>query len=274
MRNIKLTLEYDGTDYGGWQTQRTKSKAQSAKCEIKTIQETIEKNLERILQERINLIGSGRTDAGVHALGQVANFKTKNPLSLNSLQMALNSLLPDDIVVKKVEEVDEKFHARYSAKSKVYQYTILNNPLPSPLLRRQTYFYPYPLNLGLLKREAKYLLGRHNFNSFCASGSGVKDTTRTIKKISVRKKVACRKNCLLLTACPVGLSFGASCQLVIIDIEANGFLYKMVRNIVGTLIDINRGKIKGIKEVINAFNRRKAGETVPAQGLCLLKVRY
>ncbi|MCD6093770.1 MAG: tRNA pseudouridine(38-40) synthase TruA [Candidatus Omnitrophica bacterium] len=260
MRNIKLTLEYDGTDYGGWQTQRAKGKEQSAKCEIKTIQETIEKNLERILQERINLIGSGRTDAGVHALGYVANFKTKNPLSINSLQMALNSLLPDDIVVKKVEEVDEKFHARYSAKSKVYQYTILNNPLPSPLLRRWTYFYPYSLNIALLKREAKYLLGRHDFSSFCASGSGVKDTTRTIKKISVSKIPATR--------------YPLPATLIFITIEADGFLYKMVRNIVGTLIDINRGKIKGIKEVLNAFNRRKAGETVPAQGLCLLKVRY
>ncbi len=267
-----MTIEYDGAGYGGWQKQKTvnsqqltvnrkqKTENRKQKTEIKTIQGTIENALEKILQEKISLIGSGRTDAGVHALEQVANFKTKNSLDINSLQSGLNSLLPADIVIKKAREIDEKFHSRYSAKSKVYQYTILNNPFPSSFLRNLTYFYPYPLNLSLLKREVKCLLGRHDFKSFCASGSGAKDTIRTIKRISVEKFPAIR--------------YPLSADLIFFTIEADGFLYKMARNIIGTLIDINREKIKNIKDVLTAKERTKAGATAPPQGLCLLKVKY
>jgi len=258
MRNIKLTIEYEGTNYGGWQKQRVKKGNGS----INTIQETIEQVLERVLREKVNLIGSGRTDSGVHALGQVANFKTSSPLGLKSLQNALNSLLPRDIMVREVEEVEEGFNACYWAKSKVYCYTILNEEFLSPFLARYTYFYPYPLNLRLMDREARCLLGKNDLRSFCASGSGAKTTIRTIKSISVQK----------LDTPPY--PFFPKSRLVVIRIEADGFLYKMVRNIAGTLIEISRGKIKGMEEVLKAKDRRKAGPTIPAHGLCLLKVNY
>lgn len=256
MRNIKLIIEYDGTNYAGWQTQLVNSKSKFTNPENNTIQRTIEKTLNKILQEEISIIGSGRTDAGVHALEQVANFKSENSLPINSLARGLNALLPDDIAIKKIEEMREDFHSRYSAKSKIYRYTILNTSFPSPILKRYSYFYPYSLNLPLIKREIKHLLGKHNFKSFCASGSGAKDAVRTIKKISVKRNTF------------------SDWKLIGITIEADGFLYKMVRNIVGTLIDINRKKLKGIKEVLKAGDRRKAGMTAPPEGLCLIKIRY
>ncbi len=141
MRNIKLTIEYDGTNYAGWQCQKSK---------VKTIQETIEKALQRILGEKIKVIGSGRTDAGVHALGQVANFKTNSTMPVGKLQKALNSSLPDDIVIAKIEEVGLDFHSRFDAKSKVYRYTILNRAYPSALLKNSVYFYPHTLNIKLM----------------------------------------------------------------------------------------------------------------------------
>ncbi len=249
MRNLKITLEYDGAHYSGWQVQ-TRQKSQ------KTIQEVLEKTLQKILQEKIRLFGSGRTDAGVHALAQVANFKTDSKILPEKLQYALNGLLPDDISVKKIEEVNLDFHSCLSAKSKVYRYTILNQPYPSALLRNATYFYRYPLDLSLMRQETHCLLGRHNFGAFCASGSSVKDTIRTIKRLSIKKS--------------------HQLGLIYIEIEADGFLYNMVRNIVGTLIEIGRGRFpKGsLKMILLSKNRKLAGPTAQAKGLCLLEVKY
>ena len=159
MRNLRLEIEYDGTRYNGWQIQRENK---DSRHKPKTIQEALESTLRKILQEKIRLIVSGRTDSGVHAKAQVANFKTKSPIELWKLQKALNALLPKDISISKVEDVSLSFNSRFEAKSKIYRYTILNSKSPSALLKNYTYFYSYPLNINLMRKEAKILLGRHN----------------------------------------------------------------------------------------------------------------
>ncbi len=245
MRNFKITLEYDGTRYAGWQAQKSK---------FPTIQETIEKVLRKIIREDIKLIASGRTDAGVHAAAQIANFKTDSQISREKLQRALNGLLPEDLSVIKIEEAGSDFHSRFTAKSKIYRYTILNRPYRSAFLKNSAFFYPYPLDLGLMRKEARALLGKHDFKAFCASASSAKDTMRTIKKIAIKKKSG----------------------LIAIDIEADGFLYNMVRNIVGTLIEIGRGRFSAgsMAKIICSKSRELSGPNVPARGLTLLKVKY
>ncbi|MCM8795261.1 MAG: tRNA pseudouridine(38-40) synthase TruA [Candidatus Omnitrophica bacterium] len=246
MRNLKLEIEYDGTNYCGWQVQKRAKKP--------SIQEVIEKTLHKIIQEKVKLIGSGRTDSGVHALGQVANFKTKSNIPLKKLQYALNSNLPSDIVIKKIKEEKPNFHSRFSAKTKLYRYTILNRKYPSVSLRNFVYFSPYPLDIKIMRKESRILLGRHNFRSFSSSDKKTKNMLRTIKKISIVKIK----------------------DLIYIDIEADGFLYNMVRNIVGTLIELGRKKLPpgSMKKILYAYDRKGAGPTAPAKGLCLLKVRY
>lgn len=247
MRNLKLEIEYDGTNYCGWQVQNcAKSKP--------SIQQTIESALQKILQEKIKLIGSGRTDAGVHALAQVANFRTKNTITVEKLKGALNGNLPQDISIHRITEVAADFNSRFSAKSKIYRYTILNRPHSSPLLRNRVYFVKYPLDLKLMRSEAKALLGRKNFKSFQSTSAKEKNPVRRIKSI----KIAGEKG------------------LVHIEIEADSFVYNMVRNIVGTLVDIGRGKFKKgeLKRILLARNRRAAGPNAPAQGLVLVKVKY
>ena len=260
MRNIRLILEYDGTNYVGWQIQK--------RHRGKTIQGTVTKALQRILQEKINLIGSGRTDSGVHAKNQVANFRTTSRIPLGNLKKALNSILPKDIAVKQIKQVALDFHSRFSATSKAYRYVILNRSCHDPFLRSFAYFYPFKLNIKLMRKEAKALLGRHNFAAFRASvalASGgqttafrsagkKKNPVKTIKKIRITKIK----------------------DLIYIDVTADGFLYNMVRNIVGTLIDIGRGRLAkgGLKKILNSQDRRLAGFTAPAKGLFLTAVRY
>jgi tRNA pseudouridine38-40 synthase len=228
------------------------SKCQSVK--VKTIQETIEEVLCKILQEKIKLIASGRTDAGVHAQAQVANFKTDSDITFNKLARALNGLLPEDIVVSKAEEAPLNFHSRFSAKSKVYRYTILNRKNPSAFLRDTVYFYPFSLNIKLMQRESRALLGRHNFKSFQASDNIERNPVRKIKKLKITKEK----------------------KLIYIDIEADGFLYNMVRNIIGTLMEIGRRRLSpgSLRKILSSQNRKYAGPTAPADGLCLLKVKY
>jgi len=266
MRNIRLTIEYDGTNFCGWQIQRGPG-SQFPGRRLPSVQETIEKTIQKILQEKIRLNASGRTDAGAHALGQVANFKTNNHISLEKLQRALNGLLPKGIAIAKAEEVSLDFHSRFAAKSKIYRYTILNSSSPSPFLRDTAYFYRYPLDTSLMQSEAKCLLGKHDFQAFCASGSSVKNTLRTIKRISIKKST--------YNLQPTTYNLKDT-PLIIIEIEADGFLYNMVRNIVGTLLEIGRGRFKKgvLRKILLSKNRRLAGPTAPAQGLCLVKVRY
>ncbi len=247
MPNLKLEIEYDGSGYCGWQVQHPRKNQ-------KTIQDTIEKALRQILRERVRLIASGRSDAGVHAFAQVANFHTRVNIPLDKLQRGLNSLLPQDIVVKKITEANPHFHSRFDAKSKVYRYTILNRPYPAAIRRNDVYHYRFPLDVKLMRKEAQALLGRHNFSAFAASGSKSKDAVRSIKAIKVVKDGDC----------------------IHIEAEADGFLYNMARNITGTLIEIGRGRFpKGsMKRILAGRDRRLAGPTAPAQGLCLVKVRY
>lgn len=244
MRNIRLVIEYDGTNYAGWQVQKN----------AKSIQATLETALKRILREKIKLISCGRTDSGVHAKGHVANFKTNSKIPLVNIQRGLNSILPKDIVIKEAKEVPLDFNSRFDAKSKVYRYTILNRSCPAALYRNYFYHIPYKLDLNLMRREAKVLLGRHDFKSFQAADKKERSSVRTIKKLTVKKKG----------------------DFIEIEMEADGFLYNMARNIVGTLVEIGRGRFKpgSMKNILKAKDRNLAGRTAPAKGLCLAEVKY
>jgi tRNA pseudouridine38-40 synthase len=248
MRNLRLELEYDGTHYCGWQVQGRNSGRK------RSIQEALEKTLRIILNEKIRTIVSGRTDAGVHALGQVANFRVKSNIPLHRLKYALNCLLPKDISVNDIKEVSATFHSRFRARSKTYRYAILNREHPSALSRNTAYFYPYPLNLSFMRREARCLIGSHDFKSFQAADKKERGSVRTIKKINIAKRG----------------------DFVYIDIQADGFLYNMARNIAGTLIKIARGKAErgSLKNILDSRDRKYAGPTAPAKGLTLLKVYY
>ncbi|MFH1281863.1 MAG: tRNA pseudouridine(38-40) synthase TruA [Candidatus Omnitrophota bacterium] len=251
MRNIKLTIEYAGTHYHGWQVQNVKHKS-DARCQ--TIQQIIEKTLRRILQEDIKLTVAGRTDSGVHALCQVANFKSSSRMPLEKLHWALNCLLPQDIKVARIKNVGLDFNSRFSAKSKLYRYTILNRKYSSALLANRVYFFHYPLDVPLMRSEAKVLLGRHNFTSFQAADTRQRNPLRTIKLIKISKDK----------------------DLLHIDIQADSFLYNMVRSIAGTLLEIGRGRFSqgSMEKILKARNRQLAGPTLPAKGLYLVKVRY
>lgn len=261
-RNIKLTIEYDGTNFHGWQTQtaRCSPKKQTRRPMQRTIQEEIEKVLKKIFKQNLKVIGSGRTDSGVHALGQVAHFKTTTSMSVKEIQNALNANLPDDIAVLEVEEVPLNFHAQYSAKSKTYRYTILNATARCAQQRNFCLYYPYKLSIRRMRAEAKDLIGRKDFRSFTASDpakrkTGKKENTvRTIKRLDITRKG----------------------DNLFFDIEANGFLYKMVRNIVGTLLEVGQDRLtKGsIKQILSAKDRNAAGNTAKPKGLALIKVRY
>ena len=247
MRNIRLDIEYDGTNYCGWQVQsRQKAK--------KSIQGALEQALRKLTGRKVTLAGSGRTDAGVHALRQVAHFKTDSRIPSLKLQKALNALLPPDIAVTAVKDAVSGFHSRFWAVSKVYRYTILNRPYRSAFLRHKAYFCPWKLDLALMKREARALVGRHDFSSFKASGAKENCPVKTVERLSLSREG----------------------QLIHIDIQADGFLYNMVRVIVGTLVDIGRGRLKpgSMKRILQARDRKLAGMTAPAEGLYLVKVRY
>lgn len=256
MYNFKIIIEYDGRRFCGWQKQGQKN----------SIQETIEKALGKVLRKKIRLVASGRTDAGVHALAQAANFHTAKKIPPEKLLAAINSHLPKDIAVVRIDKARAGFHSRFDAKSKIYRYTVLARGFSSPLLRNFVYLCRFPLNLGLMRKEARVLAGRHDFKSFCASGSDVKDTVRTIKRISIKKSTYELR----------AMGYEPKGSLIAIEIEANGFLYNMVRNIAGTLIEIGRGRFKpgSMKRILAAKNRKAAGPALPAKGLCLVKVIY
>lgn len=244
MRNIKLTIQYDGTRYAGWQFQKNGL----------SIQEVIQGAIKKITGKKTNLVGSGRTDAGVHAEAQVANFKTRSRIPLKNLQMALNSALPDDIVISKAEEALLRFNARYDAKSKIYRYAIINNDFVNPLLRRYVAKCFYKIDIDLMRKAVKHIVGRRDFTSFRTIDGEEKDAIRTIEYIKFEK----------------------SKDIVYIYIKADGFLYNMVRTVVGTLIEVGRGKrtVDHVKEILKKRDRRCSGPTMPAKGLCLVRVFY
>lgn len=255
MRNIKLTIEYDGTNYHGWQIQENAI----------TVQGVLKKAIEKLTGEECNLIGTSRTDVGVHALGQVANFMTSSKIPPDKFSYALNSMLPEDIVVRESREVPPDFHSRFSAKGKKYKYLIYNSQKPSALLRNRAAHVYLPLNIEAMKKASFYFLGRHDFSAFRASGSDAKTSERTITEVSLR---TC-SDCLLGQAVD-----GPS--LIEFEISGDGFLYNMVRIIAGTLIYVGNGKINAddIPAIIESRDRTKAGKTAPAHGLYLAEIYF
>jgi len=245
MRNIKLLIEYDGTNYRGWQVQPKGP----------TIQGILEEKLSLLTGERIRLSGSGRTDSGVHALGQVAHFRTQREMDIRTIQRALNSLLPPDIIIQRVEEVDEDFHARKHSKSKVYEYRILNRNLRSVFHRGYVWHIPQKLNLAGMEKATQTLIGEHDFSAFRTVGSPTHTTIRRVIRAEWKR---------------------GRDGLIRFEIEANGFLKQMVRSIVGTLVEIGRGKIKtaDFRKILSSKDRKEAGPTAPAQGLFLKEVKY
>ncbi len=245
MKNYRLIIEYDGSGYHGWQFQKN----------ALSIQEVIEGVLFQIMRKRVRLNSSGRTDAGVHAVNQVVNFKTDVEIKTNRLLKGLNGLLPDDIVIKQVDEAPDDFDARRSAKSKVYRYVILNSKTPSALERFRCWHVRDPLDLDVMKKGAEIITGEHDFSSFRASGCSAKDAVREILRTSFTVK----EN-----------------GFIIFEIEGRAFLRHMVRNITGTLVDLGLGKISlaEFKSVIDARDRTRGGVAAPARGLFLVEVKY
>jgi len=244
-KNFKLIIEYDGSSFCGWQRQKKE----------RTIQAEIEKALMTMTEQPIVLIGSGRTDAGVHALGQVANFHCDTDLTADVFQNSLNSLVAEDIVIKACEEVPDGFHARYDVKSKIYHYKVLNRKIPAAVGRQYAWFIRKKLDTDAMRKAAQALLGRHDFKAFEGTGSPRSTTTRHVIHTDFFKD--------------------RSDQLVF-EIEANGFLRFMVRNIVGTLVQVGLQKVTpaGFKEILLSRERERAGMTAPPQGLFLIKVKY
>ncbi len=244
MRNIQLTLEYEGTRYLGWQRQP----------QGMTIQQALEEAIEQTTGVMSRVTGASRTDAGVHARGQVANFRTDSALPVERLQGALNALLPRDIVVLSAEDVAEDFDARFSARSKLYHYTVWNDRVRPALERNLCWHLRWPLDLQPMQEAARLLIGRHDFAAFQSANAQSETTARTVLYAAWERAGS-------------KLTFA---------VEADGFLYKMVRAIVGTLVDVGRGRksVEDFGETLDSRHRRRAGRTAPPQGLCLMAVRY
>jgi len=244
MRTLKLVIEYDGSDYHGWQVQ----------AQAVTVQGVIEAALKKLLREPVRLNGAGRTDAQVHALGQVASLRCLSDMPTTTLQRALNALLPRDIAVHEVHDVPADFHARFSALGKVYAYRILNRPVRAALQLRYVWHLPQALDVPSMALAATCLQGTHDFASFQAAGSKVKTTERTLMELRVTYEE----------------------DEIVITCMANGFLRHMVRNIVGTLVEVGRGARQpaDLKRILDGRDRRLAGATAPPQGLYLMQVLY
>jgi len=244
MKRIKLTIAYDGTNYCGWQIQPNGI----------TVEEVINKALQKLTGEPILVIGASRTDSGVHAMGNVAVFDTETSIPPERIAMALNQRLPEDIVIVKSEEVALDFHPRYCDCSKTYEYHIINTRIPIPTKRLTNYFVSYNLNLDHMRQAASYLVGEHDFVSFCNVRTDVENTVRTITALDIIENG----------------------NEITIRITGNGFLYNMVRIIVGTLIRVGRGFYtpEKVKEILEAKDRKAAGVTAPAHGLMLMEINY
>lgn len=244
MRNILITLMFDGTAYHGWQVQEN----------AVSVQQTLQDAIEKILSVRENVVGCSRTDSGVHANMFCCNMRTESDISPEKLKKALNAVLPRDIAVKSCGEVPYAFHARYDCTSKEYKYLLVNTDYRNPFFENRALYYPFSVQETVLDREGQDFVGIHDFSAFCAVGSSVEDKVREIKRVSVRR----------------------SGDFVEFCFEADGFLYNMVRIMVGTLLDINSGKIArgSIPEILKSGNRNAAGITAPAHGLYLNTVNY
>lgn len=244
MLNYKMTVQYDGTRYSGWQRQGNTAS---------TIQAKIEQCLSRLLSEEIEISGSGRTDAGVHALGQVVNFRSEKRLDCGAFLLRLNEALPEDIAVTDLRIASDRFRARLDAKEKTYRYTVNNSPVSDVFRRKFEYQLPDPLDVEAMEQAAKLLLGTHDFKGF-STGRTKKSTVRTIKSIDISRDG----------------------NKIYLDFTGNGFLYNMVRILTGTLIEagLHRRDGNSILTVFETNDRTLAGFTAPPQGLCLMEVTY
>ncbi|MED1915302.1 tRNA pseudouridine(38-40) synthase TruA [Brevibacillus sp. NPDC058079] len=244
MKRLRCVLAYDGTDFSGFQVQPDQV----------TVQGEIEAALNRVTGEDIQVFGSGRTDAGVHARGQVIHFDTSSNIPMDKWRFVLNNQLPDSIVIRTVEEVDASFHARFDVQVKEYRYCIDNNPVADVFRHRYADHIRFPLDVDAMQQAAHYLVGEHDFTSFCSAKTFVEDKVRTVYGLTVEK---------------IGDEVWVTCQ-------GNGFLYNMVRIIVGTLVEVGQGKRNPaeLREILAACDREKAGKTAPAKGLTMWEVVY
>lgn len=244
MKRVKLVVAYDGTNYHGWQVQDNGI----------TIEEVLNRTISELVQEDIKVIGASRTDAGVHACGNVAVFDTESRIPGDKFSFALNQRLPDDIRIQESCEVDADFHPRYADTVKTYEYNILNRRFELPSKRLYAAFCYYPMDIERMNQAAAYLVGEHDFKSFCSAGAQVQTTVRTIYAVNVTKED----------------------DMVHIRITGNGFLYNMVRIIAGTLMQVGTGLMEPerVKEILEARDRSKAGSTAVAKGLTLVEIRY
>ncbi len=241
---VLLTVAYDGSGYYGWQIQK----------DFVTVQQRIEEALSALLRKKVEVRGASRTDTGVHAMAQGVVFDAETTIPVEKLPYAINSFLPNDIVVRAAREVSESFHPQYSVIDKTYEYKILNAEFRNPKLNRYTDFVRGELDVGKMQEACKYFIGEHNFKAFCASGSTAKTTVRTIYSLEVEK----------------------TGDIICIRVKGSGFLYNMVRIIAGTLVYVGNGKIKPyeIEDIIKSLDRTKAGKTLAPNGLTLMEVHY
>lgn len=244
MRNIKLTIEYDGTNYAGWQRQNN----------AVTIQQKVEEAIRDVTGKVSEVIGSSRTDSGVHAKGFVCNFLTESKIPSEKFKKALNSFLPEDIVILQSEEVEISFHARFNSIGKRYEYTIITGDQRPAIGRNYMYYFYRKLDIENMRSASKYILGTHDFSAFKNAGSSVKTSVRTIKEINI-------------------VEDGNMIRFIVMG---DGFLYNMVRIIVGTLLEVGTGRFKPeyVVDILKSKDRSKAGKSVPANGLCLKEVFY
>lgn len=244
MKRVMLVVAYDGTNYCGWQIQANGI----------TVQEELNRCLSKLLKEPIQTVGASRTDAGVHALGNVAVFDTTARMPAEKISYALNTYLPEDIRIQYSAEVAADFHPRYCESEKTYEYRILNRRFPLPTQRLYTYFYHYNLDVEKMREGASFLVGRHDFASFCGANAQVKSTVREVTGIDIEKKD----------------------DVITIQVRGRGFLYNMVRIIAGTLIEIGNEQYPPEKmgEILRACDRQQAGPTAPACGLTLKEIKF
>ena len=244
MRNVRLDICYDGSRYRGWQRLSSADN---------TIQQKIETALSRILNEPIELTGSGRTDAGTHAVGQVANFHCDSQMPCEEILSQLRRYLPEDIGIYSCRNVSERFHARLNAKTKTYRYRLWNSDSPCVFDRKYVYIYPRPVDVGAMYEAAELFLGQHDFSAFCANKNMKKSTVRYIHSLNVEQKD----------------------NEIVFTVTGNGFLHHMVRIMVGTLLEVGRGErsVESIPQLFGA-QRAQAGELLPSCGLCLMEVSY
>lgn len=244
MRNLLLTISYDGSNYHGWQVQKN----------AVTVQEVFQNAVKKLFNQNIDIKGCSRTDSGVHANKYCVSFKADTDIPCENIIMALNSYLPDDISVLSCSDMDIDFHARYNVVKKEYVYIINNSKIRNPFLRNYTFWYRYNIDADYLNEQAQAFVGTYDYSGFCSAHSGVEDTVRTVYSFEVSRKG----------------------DMVYFKVSADGFLYNMVRIMVGTLLFVNEGKIKKdeLKNVILSKNRKLAGKTAPPQGLYLNDVKY